>query len=371
MAQKTPCSLGVYKRLSRTVLALSRRIDLLRIVEPTNVLEEKVNFISGQSLQPKFEYKRVTFNPSFIDRELSKLTFPSDQLGRMLRQKAHEVYLSNRLVINRENRAEMVRFSEQLYGALSKNLVEKAENIASAVAKKKSRSTYLQNKQILMTSKEVAPILREILARLKLDNWEVIRTSRQASSVNVASRQVKVSTHKLYTKEDVKGLIAHEIFGHVYRATNGLGQPISIFGVGLPGYLPTEEGLAMYLEEKFGVLNQDALLRHALKVIAVDSVRKNFCFKACFNRLRMLGADDDLAWELCCRVFRGGGFLKDHVYLQGYFKVKRWIKGGGDVNRLFVGKIGLHHLDLCADLHRRRLLKKPIRLPPKHLPKIF
>lgn len=366
MMKNSSDELGVYKRLSRSVLAVSRRVELLQILEPVNTLDEKIRFFSGRIHQPKFEYKSIGYSPSLADTELAELSFPADPIGHMLNRKAQEVYLSNQLVINRGNRPEMVRTSKALYGVPSKSLLKKAESIA--VALKDNGKLKPEIKEL--TSKDVAPMLRQVVSALRLKNWEVVRSRRQSSAVNVVRHQIKVSMQKHYSRNDVYGLIAHEIFGHVYRSMNGSLQPLSVFGTGLPGYLATEEGLATYLEEKYGVLNSWSILRHALKVIAVDSVYKNFCFEACFNRLIEFGADEDLAWELTVRVFRGGGFLKDHLYLQGYFEVKRWLAVGGDMAKLYVGKIGLKDLPFCAQLYRRRHLLKPKYLPPKKLPKI-
>ena len=358
-------NISVYKRLSRTVLDLSKRIDLLQLLEPVNLIDEKVRFFSGRIHQPKFEYCAVSYSPEYLDHALSRLSFPADPIGKLFQARAREVWLNNQIVINRGNREKVRDLSVRLYGKPGKSLVKKAISVAVALKKQKGEENHKQ-----YSSKEVAPAMRRVLTHVGLRSWEVIRTRRQSSSVNVAKKQIKISMQKHYSRSDIKGIVVHELFGHVYRAVNGFQQPFGVFATGLPGYLPTEEGLAMYLEEKYGVLDRASLLRHALKVVAVDSVLKSFCFEACFNRLVELGADEDMAWELTSRVFRGGGFLKDHVYLQGCYQIKRYVSGGGDIKKLFVGKIGLKDLPLCDDLYRRHLLKKPTHFPPRKLPEI-
>ena len=53
------------------------------------------------------------------------------------------------------------------------------------------------------------------------------------------------------------------------------------------------------------------------------------------------------------RVYRGGGLTKDFQYLEGLRDVLEYLKNGGDPAPLFVGKIGLSHLDIVAELMMR------------------
>lgn len=55
-----------------------------------------------------------------------------------------------------------------------------------------------------------------------------------------------------------------------------------------------------------------------------------------------------------------GGFIKDHVYLEGKVLLDDFVKDGGDLTPLYAGKIGLQHIDL---------VKKGIIKPPKYMPK--
>ena len=54
-----------------------------------------------------------------------------------------------------------------------------------------------------------------------------------------------------------------------------------------------------------------------------------------------------------------GGFLKDHAYLWGRMLVEEYVVAGGDLEPLYVGKIGLEHL---SDVHELGL--RPARYIP-------
>jgi hypothetical protein len=79
--------------------------------------------------------------------------------------------------------------------------------------------------------------------------------------------------------------------------------------------------------------------------------------------MKTYGFDDDLSWDLAVRVYRGGGFVKDHVYLEGYLMVKKFLSEGGDVRKLYVGKVGLDDLSLVDDLLLNGVIREPAILP--------
>ncbi len=136
-----------------------------------------------------------------------------------------------------------------------------------------------------------------------------------------------------------------------------------MFALGLPGYLSTEEGLAAYFEELTGNTDEEKMRDYAGRVIAVNSVCKNLSFREAYEKLRGYGFTEGKAWRLAIRAHRGGGYIKDHVYLKGYFQVKKFAEKNGDLKSLYVGKIGIQHLPLVKNLLKEGILKKPKYLP--------
>ena len=51
------------------------------------------------------------------------------------------------------------------------------------------------------------------------------------------------------------------------------------------------------------------------------------------------GFEKRTAFSIALRVYRGGGLTKDVVYLRGLCQVLEYLKSGGDLELLFVGKI--------------------------------
>ena len=66
------------------------------------------------------------------------------------------------------------------------------------------------------------------------------------------------------------------------------------------------------------------------------------------------------------RVFRGGGLTKDAVYLRGLVEVLNYLKNGGDIETLFVGKMGPEHVSIIRELQWREVLH-PAPIVPRFM----
>ena len=64
------------------------------------------------------------------------------------------------------------------------------------------------------------------------------------------------------------------------------------------------------------------------------------------------------------RIFRGGGLVKDCIYLRGLLTVLDYLRNGGELEPLFVGKIAAKHIPIVRELQSRHVLD-----PPKFLPR--
>jgi hypothetical protein len=65
------------------------------------------------------------------------------------------------------------------------------------------------------------------------------------------------------------------------------------------------------------------------------------------------------AFTATMRVTRGGGLTKDAVYLRGLQQVVGYLRDGGDLELLYVGKIALPHVPVVQELLYRGVLHEP------------
>jgi hypothetical protein len=71
------------------------------------------------------------------------------------------------------------------------------------------------------------------------------------------------------------------------------------------------------------------------------------------------------AWSVCVRAYRGGGYAKDHAYLQGFLAVRRYVaeSNDDDVRLLFAGKFGIGDVPFVKTLRDVGLFNSPTYLP--------
>ena len=63
------------------------------------------------------------------------------------------------------------------------------------------------------------------------------------------------------------------------------------------------------------------------------------------------------------RTFRGGGYVKDAIYLRGLVRLLDHLAGGGELEALYLGKLAQARLPLIEELRWRDILKPPLLLP--------
>jgi len=66
------------------------------------------------------------------------------------------------------------------------------------------------------------------------------------------------------------------------------------------------------------------------------------------------------------RLYRGGGLTKDAVYLRGLLQILRYLREGGELEPLFIGKVASAHLPMISELTMREIIKPPA-LRPRYL----
>jgi hypothetical protein len=79
----------------------------------------------------------------------------------------------------------------------------------------------------------------------------------------------------------------------------------------------------------------------------------------------MYGFEQRTAFNITTRAFRSGGLTKDIVYLRGLIKLLEYLRRGGELEPLFVGKISVDHVAIINELQLRNVLR-PAPLRPRY-----
>jgi uncharacterized protein (TIGR02421 family) len=318
---------------------------------PVNLAEEKERFFAtlaaGWVRNPVFAYAPVSARaaglPALRDGLPSEPGAVADWYAVHIERLAEQV--------GRYARREAPDFPAWLtarYGRPEAELLEAAAGILRESPAEEPEPETLK-------AEDVRREMRACLEELKLPDWTVdIAPIAAKMEVQSLFRRIRIQEGARFSPQETTRLKAHEIGVHCLRYVNGARQPYSLFRHGLPDYLESEEGLAVYAEEKTGTLSGRDRRRYALRVAACD-LAVRFGFHAVFAALREYGCSPEQAFSLAVRVKRGladtalpGGWTKDQIYLRGWLRVRRACPE--ELRTLFLGKIGLQHIARCRAL---------------------
>lgn len=341
--------------LDEALMDAAKSVKPLYYIEPTNDKEQKAEFLTGRIQNPGFEYRELEYNPQEVVQILNSIKIPDDDLGKIFDRKRTDTLVANRIICNRGNEALVREATIAMHGSPSEQLVAYADELLRKIPATEAQKT--------VPSEEVKNSLETALYENGLTDWKVEFSDKRLTTVYPAEKKITVCKDRKFAGVDSERLKVHEVGVHAVRAANGYEQPLKIFALGLPGYLPTEEGLTSYFEELTGNSSEEMMRDYAARVIAVDSVCKGLNFKQTFDKLKSYHFTDNQTWDLGVRAHRAGGYIKDHVYLDGYRQVKEFAGKEGDFKTLYVGKIGIGDLPLI-----RKLLTEGIIKEAKHIP---
>ncbi len=344
-----------YNELDQQILENAKVIKPLYYCNPTNLKEQKTEFLANKIRNPSFIYKELEYDPKQVEASINSIEIPDNIIGNIYQDKKNDELSQNKLILNRGNKDVVMESTIAMHGIPSSLLVEYAEKLLRKIPNIEAPKT--------VPAKDIRDSIKEAFEQYGLVDWTVEFSDKRLTTIYNAEKKVTVCKTRLFTEIDPSRLKIHEIGVHALRAANGYQQPLNIFALGIPGYLPTEEGMTTYFEEATGNTSEEMLRDYAARVIAVDSVCQDLDFRQTFDRLKDFDATDDQAWNLSVRAHRGGGYIKDHVYLKGYLKIKEFAEQDGDFKTLYVGKIGIEDLPLAKQLLSEGVLKEPKYLP--------
>jgi uncharacterized protein (TIGR02421 family) len=354
--------------IDRRITEISRRFDLLLVVTPTRAAEAFEEFQrSGFARSPKFLYRARTIDPPLLKRELyavpvERVADPT--LAFLFEEKRRELDLKLTLVEERLTR-RFLPTSIALYGTLDRQLVDEAEQLLERVPKEPPTEgrDEVDAGEFLRRAEHMLDLLRSRSPGLS----SRVLLSDDVSSLTVSDGNLMIGSSMKFAENRVDALLHHELGTHVVTHWNGNAQPLSLLSAGLAGYDELQEGLAVFAEYLVGGLTTGRLRTLAGRVVAARSVASGAGFVETFRELTdRYGFSERAAFTNTMRVHRGGGFVKDAVYLRGLRAILDYVRGGGRLETLLVGKVATSHAPLIEELQRRNILR-PLALRPLYL----
>jgi len=287
-------------------------MSLIAKLTPINLLEEKAKFMADHNYNPQFIYDEVV--------EEEKLT----QYG----------------------------LPQQEYVALAQEIVDKAYF-------HRNEQDLLMMKGRNMTQEEVTKKVKFFLKMHGLeDRFEVVWSSSFIPRTAINADTIKLKLPVRFRKEDLLGMLYHEIGTHAIRRVNYEQQPWyrRKKKYGFASYLKTEEGLAIL----------HSLIPHTFKLAYIPAIRylatnfsQSHSFSETFRFLNKYIEDFERCWTATFRQKRGledtsrpGGFTKDLVYFAGLIEAWQYLKEHDfDITKLYFGKMAAGDVEKAVEIN--------------------
>lgn len=357
------------RECDRQLAEISQTFDLLLHVTPVNAHEVWERFRhSHKPGIPEFLYRPRPIDPSLMKRKLFSVPLEKVEdptLAQIFIAKQDELDRQITLVADR-NTSRFLIGSRQIYGDIAPGLLEVADSILRHIPP----HTPDDHKSDALDVQAFAARAREEIARYRgqdstfaarVEVWDDI------SGIMVSRGNFLIGKDTRVARRRVEATLAHEIGTHALTYHNGKQQPLQELYCGMAGYEPLQEGIAVLSEYMVGGLSRPRLRLLAGRVMAVKLITAGADFIETYRQLHdEYEFSRHTAFTITMRVYRGGGYTKDAVYLRGLSELLKYITDGGELEPLFLGKIALEHLPLVEELQWRRVLHPP-RLLPFHL----
>ncbi|MCB9362929.1 DUF1704 domain-containing protein [Candidatus Woesearchaeota archaeon] len=348
-------ALEKYKEVDTKLSAISSKLNMLFYLYPINADEQKDLFIK-EGKDPVFRYRKLPYDLEQAIMVLKRMRMPLSTLGALYKKKRDHLIHEATILANR-GRGSIVRMeSSKIFGLPEDDVIDYAKRILRNYPEDAPEPKVLG-------ATSVKEKMDAAFMKLGIKDWRIEFSDKWLTTVYPTRKIIGICRRKKFSRMDPIRLTVHEVCVHALRAENGSHQELPMFQSGLPGYLETEEGMAQFFEEYTKTQSTDTLRDYAARVLAVDAVYKGMSFRQTYDRLIAHRVNPEQAWNISVRTHRGGGLTRDHIYLQGYLKVKRWAKENGDFRLLYMGKMGLDDIPFAKEMLKKGILKLPPYIP--------
>ncbi|MDH5721575.1 MAG: flavohemoglobin expression-modulating QEGLA motif protein [Spirochaetia bacterium] len=336
---------------------LAGQIDTLQYVNPINLQQEKKKFLERRRYEPKFHYRQLRIDPYEFREKLYKLPVSqiSDPPLRELYRSVIDSFAVKIELLTHIGTPSFLYNSLRYYGEPSSLDIANAKFLLHA-AKTSDDMAEEQNIDAEQIKAEC-----EIAAKNLNIECNVILSSKIVANAMVdgAKRTLLINKKSKVSRKELTSLIYHELGVHMTTTINARKQPLKVFIIGLPQNTYTQEGLAIMWEYLSNSLNLDRLRQLALRVLAVEMMIKGMSFSTVFHTLNNdYRLSVDAAFTLTTRVFRGGGFTKDYLYLSGFRDIINLARKR-DISPLLTGKVSIEFIKTLDQLIERKIVVAP------------
>lgn len=376
---QTNLGLSGYQLLGRKILnkdvwdvdnALSeieKQFEFLLLIAPVNTDQAWKEFKESKFTEnPSFHYRLLPVDPEKLKQELYQIDIDvvdDPSMAYIFREKREELdtFIT---MLNERNSREFMLSSVRLFKSVDEPLLKIAKNILQNIhSKRKGKIETVNGIYFAEQAKKEVAYYKEQNSSFTTE----VEERDDMVGIMVSKGRVLVGKDFKTSLRRVNPLIQHEIGTHVLTFFNGEKQPLKLLKTGFAGYDELQEGLAVLSEYLVNGLTANRLRILAARVTAAYDMMEGAEFKDVFNDLvNNHSFSHNAAYELVTRIFQSGGYTKDIIYLRGLVRLMEYLRNGGDMEMLFIGKIADKHVSVIKELMDRQVLKS-IPLLPRYM----
>ncbi len=356
--------------VDRRLAEIGDSFDFLLQVTPVNAEAAWREFRRGSFQRPPvFLYRPLAVEPALLKRRLFEIPIERIEdptLAHLFGERQDE--LDRKItMLSDMGTPRFLLGSLQIYGGIEPGLSDLAGRLLAAMPRRSRKRA---------AGRELSADQFAERARAEVDHYRRSYPEFTATvtvrddmywGLLVSGGDLLIGKHTRIPADRVEALLQHEIGTHLVTYYNGRAQPFRQLRSGLAGYESLQEGIAVLAEYLVGGLNRPRMRLLAARVLAAQRLVEGASFVDTFRLLSQAhGLPQRVAYTVAMRVYRGGGLAKDVVYLRGLVEMLDYLRRGGDLESLLVGKIGADHIPLVRELHMRQILRTP-PLKPRYL----
>ena len=364
--RKSLLSFGIdeeLKKVDTELYHLTKKLEILNYITPLNLESEQKRFLKNKGVQnPAFKYRQIVEHPFEFKRKLYglKLENVKDVSIAKVYRDVIQSYSDKIDMLNTIGTGKFFFNSLRYFGQPNEIDLRNAHFILNCPDDTSAPQ--------FMNIEEVKDVFEAEISNYGFDaKVEITKNLTAEIMVLNFDRKVLLKKGTLLSVESVKSLVHHEIGVHMVTTINAVNQPLNIFKLGFPTNTYTQEGIAVLTEYLSGYLSIKRLKELALRVVAVDMMINGLDFKAVYHELvNSYYIEPNDAFIMTTRIFRGGGFTKDHLYLKGFIRIYNHWKAGKTLEPLLIGKNSIQYYDIYKEMIARKLA-----LPPKYVTSIL
>jgi len=337
---------NLVKKIDDDLMFVDKKLLILKYFTPCNLKEEKQKFIeSNWKYIPKLKYIDFPLDLDFLEEKVNSIEISDIPLAWIYKRKQEEIIVKIKLLraFKEQDYKNISIFSEKLYWSIDLKNLDYVKYILDNKKVIKEEDIYLNFEEI----KEMIKRFNHIYSiDIVLRRWE--KTARFVMKWNI----LFIREWAKVWKKELRSIIAHEIEGHYLRRINWKAIEYSIFSHGSKSYLEIDEWIAVYNQNRFlgendrkfyWIFERYYFLNYAIHSNYEELLKEMILY---YNN------DLDRVFNYLLRLKRwmssfsdNGVFIKDSVYVNGYFKVNSFIDLWWKLEELYIWKISLEDIN--------------------------